>query len=137
MSNFPLIPLQVASNIEKQASWEGISTPHDMAEYIARIVSVNPDQLKQFDEVIYSDVEPSGEDRKKIWFKTDKPVGIGVPSGSDYILFYQYPTNTPILWLGGKEKIPSYSRKLTTQQLEDYGLKTPLDSDIVWIVIEV
>lgn len=133
----PVLPLVVQSELEPLKSWEGISTPSDLARYMARVLSVDPNQLLQFEEIVFSDVQPTGDEASKIWFKTDEPIGIGIPSGdNDYNILYQYSPNVAYLWLNGSDRLPSYFRKITQSELEDYSLTDPTEKKAFWVVFE-
>ncbi len=133
----PVLPLVLQKNKEPLKSWEGISTPSELAAYLATVFSVDPNQLLQFEEIVFQEIEPVGEEAKKLWIKTDLPVGLGLPSGEGYNMIYQYPPNVAMLWLKGEEKLPDYLRKLTSDQLTDYGLTDPSDKKVFWIVLDV
>jgi len=135
MPSLPTLPLKVQKGIEPQESWEGYSTPTDLARYMAQVLSVDPNQLLQFEEVIFSDSQPSGEKSKKLWIKTDAPVAIGIPYSGGYNLIYQYPANIPFLWVKGNS-FPSFLRKLTNAELNDYNLEDPEVNTAFWLIME-
>lgn len=130
----PAIPLAVAKTIEPKKTWEGVSTPHDLALYIASLLSIDPTRLSLLQEIIYSDVTPTGEDSKKIWIKTNPPIGVGIPSESGYEIIYQYPVNTPILWVKLNGSKPQYLRQLTQDEVESFGLNEPDDDIAIWTI---
>jgi hypothetical protein len=134
MSN-PIIPLRVASDIEQQRSWEGISTPIDLAYFMARMLSLDVSALVALNEAVYSNIEPVGTDRKKIWIKTDEPISIGIPTGDSYTLIYRYSPHTPILWTQGISVIPSYMRKLTETEMTEMGLAAT-NSKYAWVIFQ-
>jgi hypothetical protein len=131
---YPALPLVVQRNIEQQKSWEGISTPFELAQYLARIMSIDPNELLQLNEIVYSDVEPVGDEARKIWVKTDEPFGIGVPVGNAYRMIYQYPPNVPFLFIG---EMPTYARELTTDEMSIYSLTKPTSTTAHWIIYEI
>lgn len=133
---YPSLPLVVANDKEKQRSWEGISTPHDLALYMSRMLGVDPNKLLQLNEIIYSDLEPTGQDAKKVWIKTEEPIGIGIPVGGKYSIIYKYPPSTPILWIQGISNLPSYMRELTVTELEDYSITEPTSSKAAWVIFQ-
>lgn len=133
---YPLLPLSVANDKERQRSWEGISTPHDIALYIARMLAVDPNKLLQLNEITYSDLEPTGDDAKKIWIKTEEPIGIGIPVGGQYSIIYKYPPHTPILWTQGMGNLPSYMRELSSIEMEDYSLTEPASNKVAWVIFQ-
>ncbi len=135
--NLPAIPLLVAKDIEQQRSWEGISTPYDLAIFFSKILSVDPNKVGVFNEIVYSNLQPTGDDAKKLWIKTEEPVGFGIPTATGYSIIYQYPPNTPILWTKGKENIPEYMRELTADEMDDYGLTEPGKTAIVWVIFNL
>lgn len=138
MPDYPMLPLAVQNDIEQLRSWEGLATPHDLALYNARVLGVDPNELLALQEIIYSDLEPAGEDdRKKLWIKTDSPAGIGIPTGDGYKVIYEYQPNIPLLWVLGENDLPSYMRLLTTQELEDYGLTKPAKNKYFWVIFEI
>ena len=121
----PIIPLRVASLVEPQASWEGISTPHELAKWLSRILSVDATKLAETQEIVFGDLQPQGDDQNKIWVKTSEPVGFGLPVGDSYTIIYQYPPNVPLLWAGSDATIPSYLTTLSEDQITSFGLSTP------------
>ena len=133
---YPLLPLRVANDREQQRSWEGLSTPHELALYIARMMSVDPNKLLQLNEIIYSDLQPTGLDSKKIWIKTEEPVGIGIPVGGEYSIIYKYPPHTPILWTQGLKNLPGYMREISSTELSDYSLTAPSSDKIAWVIFQ-
>lgn len=134
-SNKPFLPLLVQSDIEQQQSWEGISKPNDFARYLARVLAVDPNILSSFDEITYSNIQPSGEEENSIWMKTEEPYAIGIPSSDGYKMFYQYPVNIPYLFIGRVEKIPDFARALTTSELTAYHLTAPSSNTASWVII--
>lgn len=134
---YPALPVSVQNDIEKQRSWEGISTPHDLAMYMSRVLFVNPAQILSLQEIVYSDVAPVGSDAKKIWIKTDHPIAIGIPTGDGYKLIHQYPPNTPILWTQGMDTLPQYMRVLSSGELSDYSLTAPTKDTVKWVIYSV
>ncbi len=132
--SIPIIPIRVAKDVEPMRSWEGISTPHDLALYMARILSIDGSKIMQLQEVVYSDLEPTGEDRKRLWVKTSEPVGYGIPTGDNYTVIYKYPAGVPILWVNSLSPAPSYMRKLTDLELGNYSLTDPVDRDFYWVI---
>lgn len=129
-----LIPLQVAKTVEQRRSWDGIATPYDLAIFLATLLSVDLNQLSSTLEIVYSDVEPSGDDAKKIWIKQNAPVGIGIPVTDGYQMIYQIPQNIPFLRFGKEETIPSYLRKLTEQEMTRCGLDDTNETDAFWVI---
>lgn len=121
----PVIPLRVASKIERSASWEGISTPYDLALYMQRTLSVDGSKIAELQEIIYSDLQPTGDDQKKIWVKTSEPIGLGLPAGDTYKIIYQYPPDVPILWMKSEATLPSYMRALTETEMDNCNLTAP------------
>ena len=135
MSKYPVLPLIKQKNIEQQASWEGLSTPSDLADYMARVLSVDPNQLLQFQEAVYSDVQPTGLEAKKLWIKTDAPQAIGIPSGDGYVLIHKYPQGVPFLWIYANGNLPTYLDLISDSDLDDYGLTAPPDEDTAaWVI---
>ncbi len=134
MSN-AIVPIRVANDIEKLRTWEGISSPFDLATYMAKVLSVDLNALVGLTEVIYSNVEPQGLERKKLWVKTDEPVALCIPTGDEYTFIYRYPPDTPIIWTKGKSNIPPYMRRLVESEISDMGL-TAIDSDkpYAWVI---
>jgi len=136
MATRPVLPLIASKDIEALRSWEGIETPNDLVRLMAARLSVDPNQLEQFSEIVYTDVQPpSGS--TKIWIKTDSPIAIGVPSGGTYHLIYQYPPNVPFLHVK-IDNLPTYLRKLSETELDRYNLTAPdADSNAAWVIMEV
>jgi hypothetical protein len=130
-----VLPIVAANDIEKNRSWEGISTPHDLAMYMSRVLAVDPSAVERIQEVVYSDVQPTGEDSSKIWIKTSYPAAIGLPVGGEYEVIYQYGPNVPILWITAA--VPSYMRKLNSTELTDYGLTDPPNGVAKWVIFEI
>lgn len=136
MATRPVLPLIASKDIEALRSWEGIETPDDLVRLMARMLSVDPNQLEQFSEVVYSDVQPPSSSTQ-IWIKTDQPIAIGIPSGGTYQLLYQYPPNVPFIYTK-MDSLPTYLRKLTDSELDRYNLVAPdADSNAAWVIMEV
>jgi len=128
------IPFQVAKTAEQQQSWEGISTPYDLAIFLSRIMSVDMSKASALQEIIYSNLEPDGDDASKIWIKTDAPVGIGIPTSDGYHIIYQTPPNIPFLFLGKDADIPPYFRKLTSTEITQCGLTDTDEQNAFWLI---
>jgi len=136
MATRPILPLIASKDIEALKSWEGIETPGDLVSLMARKLSVDPNQLEQFTEIEFSDVQPPSNSTK-LWIKTDPPVAFGIPSGGSYVLIYQYPPNVPILYTNLATK-PAYLRLLTTTELASYNLVAPdTGSNAAWVIMNV
>lgn len=131
------LPLRVAEDIEVQQSWNGISTPNELAKYFSRVLAVDPSSIVGLQETVYSSVRPQGEDANKLWIKTTEPVGIGIPVGGSYRMIFEEPVNTPYLFIGDIENIPSYARRLTDTERSDYALGNPAETKASWVIIEV
>ena len=136
-SNKPFLPLLVQSDIEQQQSWEGISKPNDLIRYAARVLAVDPNALSAFDEITYSNLQPTGIEANNIWIKTGEPYAIGIPSSDGYKMIYQQPVNIPYLFIGRIEKIPDYARALTESELTAYKLTAPAEKVANWIIVSV
>lgn len=119
------LPLRVATDIEPLRSWDEITNPMDLVIYIARLLSVDPSSFASLQEVSFGSQPPSGDDLGKLFIKNTTPVGIGIFNGSGYSMIYQYPPNVPLLWTKGNEEFPSYLKRLSADQLQDYGLTNP------------
>ena len=136
MATRPVLPLIASKDIEALKSWEGIETPADLVSLMARKLSVDPNQLEQFTEVLFSDVQPPSNS-SQLWIKTDPPVGIGIPSGGSYVVLYQYPPNVPFIHVDRNNR-PPYLRKLTASELENYNLTAPdAEVDADWVIMSV
>lgn len=128
------LPVSLQSDLEKNRSWEGITTPHDLALYMSRVLFIDPSRILALNEIIYSDVTPTGLDAKKIWIKTDIPVGIGIPTGDGYSMLFQYPPDVPVLWTKGISEIPAYMRQITEAELLEMGITAPTNTDYAWVI---
>lgn len=135
MSDIPLMPLVVAKDIEPLRSWEGFDTPHDLALYLARMFAVDSSQITRLQEFVVNSVEPVGVDREKIWIKSEGVPAIGLPIGGTYQMIYKYPPNIPLLWTGGD--LPPYLRKLSDNELTNYGLANPDNTNYYYFILEV
>lgn len=133
----PVLPLVKARDIEALKSWSDILTPQDLLEYITKMLGVDPNQILQFEEIEFSSVQPQGQSRKKIWVDTDGAPSIGVLVGSSYQLFYQYPPNVPLLWTQPESDFPQYLTRLSTDQMEEYGLELPEGSSLFYFMLVV
>ncbi len=131
MSN-QTIPIRVASQVERQSSWEGISTPYELAIWLSRILSIDASKIAETQEIIYSDLQPTGNDQNKIWIKTSEPIGLGLPTGDVYSIIYQYPPGIPLLWTKSASTVPQYMRELSETELTDYKLTAPDKG--VWVI---
>ena len=127
------IPLKVAKDIERERSWEGIHSPKDLALYLTQILFVDAEKVLALKEITFSQEEPTGDDRGKIWIKLTEPIGIGLPIAGDYSMIHQYPKNVPMLYSG---VIPDYMRKLSGDELEDFGLQDPPKDGTNWVIFE-
>jgi len=136
MATRPVLPLIASKDIEALRSWEGIETPADLVSLMARKLSVDPNQLEQFSEVVFTDVQPPSN-TSKIWIKTNPPVAIGIPSAGSYVLIYEYPPNVPFIHTNSENR-PSYLRELSASELENYNLTAPdADSRAAWVIMDV
>lgn len=136
MATRPILPLVASKDVEGLRSWEGMETPSDLVRLMASRLSVDPNQLEQFNEVVYTDVQPPSN-TSKIWIKTSQPIGIGIPSGGTYHILYQYPPNVPFLYVHADD-IPQYLRELTASELDKYNLTAPDEgSNASWVIMEV
>jgi hypothetical protein len=136
MDNIPTLPLRVSRTPDKP-TWEGITDPLQLAYYLARILSVDPKGLIEFQEIQYSSVAPTGEESNQLWIKTGNPIGIGIPVGGEYKIFYQYPPNVALAWLVGAGDPPDFLRTLTIDEIEDLGLTDPDETKFKWVIFEV
>lgn len=134
--NIPNLPLRVKSSIEPTSSWEGLSTPTDLAFFMAKVLSLSANELKDFEEIVFSNSQPTGDEASKIWIKTDEPLGIGIPVGKEYQVIYQHPKNIPFVWNNNINVVPSYLRPLTDEDLKQYGFTKPISSNYVWVIFE-
>ena len=126
------LPIRAASPIERLQSWEGINSPYELALLLCKVLSVDGDKVSQ--EIVYSNIEPEGNDAAKIWIKTNEPVGIGIPSSDGYKMIYQVSANTPFLWIGKESSIPSYYRKLTDGEITKCGLNDTDGENAFWLI---
>lgn len=135
MSNkIPALALQIANDIEPLRSWENITSPADFVQYIARTLTVDPNQIIKLQEVVFNSIEPSGSDRGKLWIKTDNPIGIGIPSGPSYLVIYKYPPDIPLLWTKGRDALPNFMEELTEGQMADMGLTVPPNTSYFYVI---
>lgn len=135
MSQFPFLPLKAAKQIEPLRSWEDIKNPTDLVNYLVRNLSVDPNSLLKFQEIISSSLEPSGNDKGKLWVKTDGYPAIGIYIGSSYKLIAEYPFDVPLLWTKPVSEFPSYLTKLTEEQMTQYGLSLPEGSTHFYFIL--
>lgn len=122
--NLPL-PLRKANDVEVLRTWESITTPEDLINYIVDHFAIDADGLARLLEIQSGSIPPSGDDVGKLWLKTNNPVGVGVFNGSDYQIIYQYPPNVPLLWTKGSSAFPSYLSALSAEELTSYELTNP------------
>lgn len=134
--NSPILPLQVANDIEPERSWEGIKTPHDLIKLAARMLGVDSAQLNRFDEILISPLEPTGDDRNKLWIKSEGAPGLGIPIGGTYQVLYNYPPNIPLLWFS-QTPPPSYLSRMVDSELEAAGLENPEDTNFYYVILKV
>lgn len=123
--SLPKLPLQVATSVEPITDWSYFNTPQDLILWIARMLSVDPNQTAIFQEIYTGTIEPSGEDRGKLWIKIDPPYAVMVFNGSSYQPIYNYPPNVPLLWTRNPDEFPSYLSRLTEVELSDFNLENP------------
>jgi hypothetical protein len=136
MATQPVLPLVASKDIEALKSWEGIQTPSDLVRLMAARLSVDPNQLNQFSEIVFSDVQPASN-TTKIWIKTNAPIAIGIPSGGSYTLLYQYPPNVPFIYTD-ISNIPVFLRVLSQNELDTYNLTAPdAGSNASWVIMNI
>jgi len=136
-TNIPNLPLRLAKGIEPEISWEKIQTPQDLLQLAAKLLAVDVTQITSLEEVIVSPSEPSGVHRKTIWVKSEQPFSINIKAGSQYVPFYQYPPNVPLLWTKGESDLPSYMRKLTADELTAMGITPPVNSFYIYAIFDL
>jgi hypothetical protein len=130
------LPLIVARDIEPQRSFDGITSPLDLAVFLARIMAVDTRSIERLGEVYVGSVEPTESDRKLIWINTSPPMSFAYLVGGQYKHIYQYPANIPFIW-ASPEDPPSYLRRLTGDELTDMSLTEPTNSDYYYLILEV
>lgn len=136
MATQPVLPLVASKDIETLKTWEGIETPNDLVRLMAARLSVDPNQLNQFSEVVFSDVQPESN-TTKLWIKTNVPVAIGLPSGGTYNLIYQYPPNVPFIYTD-IANLPVFLRALSVNEMTNYSLTYPVaGSNAAWVIMNV
>jgi hypothetical protein len=135
--NIPGLSLRLANGIEPEISWEKIQTPHDLLLLAAKLLSVDVSQIATLEEVITSPTEPSGINKKPIWIKNENPFSISIKAGSQYISFYQYPPNIPLLWTKGKDSLPSHMRQLTEDEMQKFNLPEPADNFYFYAIFDL
>lgn len=123
--SLPNLPLRVATAVEPITDWSYFNTPQELLLWVARMCSVDPNQVAVFQEIYAGSTEPTGDDRGKLWIKTTPPYGIMVFNGSNYEPIYSYPKNVPLLWTQSPTEFPSYLSRLSESELDDYGLENP------------
>lgn len=125
MSQYPHLPLVAVKALEALSSWEGINSPTDLIKYLTRNLAVDPNELLQFQDIIYSSTAPSGTSAGKLWVKTDGYPAVGIFVGDSYKLIAAYPFDVPLLWTRAASEFPSYLTKLTESELTKYALTNP------------
>lgn len=132
-----LLPLKAVNDIERLKSWEGINTPSDLIKFLIKHAVVDPSAITQLFDVVYSETEPANEeDRGKLWIKTSSPIGIGIPKTDGFTMLHQFPVDVPFLWLAKRGNVPYYLEKLTSSQLEKFGLTEPDQEGTYWVIYE-
>jgi hypothetical protein len=129
-----MIPIKRVKGIEAQATFDGISTPNDLANLMTRLLAVDDAGFVSLQEIVVSPNEPTGEEKKKLWIKSSNPPAIGLPIGGVYRMLYQYPPGVPFLWIDGEENLPTYMNKLTKSEMLSYGLPFPTSETIFYVV---
>lgn len=136
LANLKSLPLKIQKGIEQASSWSGLSTPYDLLLYFARNTFIDPTAIVSLKEVVTSSIEPAGEDRDKLWIKTEGAPALGIPIGGTYQMIYQYPPNVPFIWTQGIDVMPSYISRLETSELGDYGLTNPTDVKFYYAIFK-
>lgn len=129
-----MIPIKRVKGIEAQATFDGVSTPNDLANMLTRLLAVDDEGFLSLKEIIVSPNEPTGEEKKKLWIKSSNPPGIGLPIGGIYKMIYQYPVGIPFLWVDGLENLPGYMDIIEWQTLDSYGLKRPTTPSAFYVI---
>lgn len=136
-TNIPNLPLKLAKGIEQDVSWERIQTPHDFLRLAAQLLVVDVEQISTLEEVVVSPTEPTGQNRKAIWVKSEQPFAVNIKAGSQYAAIYQYPPNVPMLWTKGEDNVPSYMRRLTAAEMTKMSLAQPSDSFYFYVIFDL
>jgi hypothetical protein len=128
------LPLIIAKDIEAQRTFEGISTPVDLAIFLARILAVDFRSVEQLQEIYIGSVEPGGPDRKPIWINTSTLYSIALLVGNSYRHIYPYPVNTPFIWTQSGE-LPQFARRLSVGELAEFSLTAPTNEAYYYVII--
>ena len=132
------LSLQSANPVNKDLTWEDPSickSPSAFAEVLTRLLFVDAGEFANLSGVIRSASRPSSADTGKIWAKTSSPVGVGVYSGGQWKVVYQYAVNTPILWSLSNGSVPSYMSPMSESAIDDAGLQEPNDgTKWTWVI---
>lgn len=129
--------LVVGNETEINASWEDVgANPATLFQAMTRIFSVEIETTESINQYYIGDSTPEGDDAGAIWISNGTVPFIGIPVGSGYVRIYPYPQSTPFLWVGGEDK-PSYLRRLSPTELENYGLTNPENPEYYYVILSV
>jgi len=130
-------PLKVANPTEKKQDWDAVMRELPMlAEWIERTFAVDITDIADESKFVTSTEKPEGSDSELLWVKISSPPGIGIPFGNEYTVIYPYPPNVPFLWVSGDDSLPTYLRKLTSDELDNYELDNPVIEDYFHVILE-
>lgn len=130
-----ILPVKVANDEERHRKWSEITqSPQDFLNWLVKLLGVDATQIAELTDVVISPTIPQGNER--VWFKTSDPVAVGIPTTNGYRMIYQYPSNTPLLWLLGQENLPNGFIPIPEGSLPDYGLTAPGNESYLWVIFE-
>lgn len=138
MSDNLYAPIKIANPVEVRQDWAIVmQSLSELAHWISRTFAIDVTNLVNVSTEIYvGSSKPTGEDKGKIWIKNTSPPAIGIPFSDDYIEIYPYPPLCPVLWTGGAGSHPSYMRKLSETELEQFALTNPESDNYYYIILE-
>jgi hypothetical protein len=129
------IKFRKANPIDPDKTWEDsdlCESPESFADWLTRVLFIDAADFSKVAGVTRSATAP--EDSSTIWAKTSDPFGIGIYAGGQWVVIYQYPTNTPFLWDTSVKPVPTYISIIDPSQHASRGLLTPTSSNWKWVI---
>lgn len=117
---------------EGEIDWSDFEeSPEKLIDYIKSNLGIDLNNASEIQSVY---IGPDRPELDKIWFNNERTAFIGIPFEGDFVKIYQYPPNSPIILLD-ESNIPTGVRKLTQDEIDNYGLQA-LSAPAFWAILE-